>query len=308
MRRLGSAEADKNLQKYGKVLLTHLPEKTTQLLVDLCSGVLAKVGSVAPTPGTVTPVGAQPGLNNLPLAAGGGPGSPNPSVNGVASPRVISQTVFQPKARGGHGDSVKYSPPSPRTFMSLFVDLPSYLITFLEQVSANRWPSPSTQTNLTPAGASLKSPTNPSAARPNSIGSTNTSTGAKKGHDPVDRSSLKGGFMSDQDMEERKAVWNTLFELYLANNNTGKESTLGAADLNKKMRDRNINKEKCLRLLNDSDISYDMNHALVLCHLAEFVEGIVFLYERMKMYTDILRLWIDKDETSKVIECLRKYG
>ncbi|GJJ78227.1 vacuolar protein sorting-associated protein 11 [Entomortierella parvispora] len=308
MRRLGSKEADKNLQKYGKVLLTHLPEKTTQLLVDLCSGFLTKAGSPSPTPGTVTPAGGQPGLNNLPFAMAGSPVTANLTANAISSPRVISQTVFQPKSKGGQGDSVKYSPPSPRTFMSLFVDLPSYLITFLEQVSANRWPSPSAQTNLTPAGASAKSPTN-AGGRPNSIGSVNAVTGSKKAYDSTDRSSLgRSGLMSDQDMEERKAVWNTLFELYLAHNNTGKESMLGAADLYKKMRDRNINKEKCLRLLNDTEISYDMNHALVLCHLAEFDEGIVFLYERMKMYTDILRLWIGRDDTTKVIECLRKYG
>src|ERR1700743_3750783 len=55
MRRLGPIEADKNLQKYGKVLLTHLPEQTTQLLVDLCSGTLAKGLSPSPTPGNASP-------------------------------------------------------------------------------------------------------------------------------------------------------------------------------------------------------------------------------------------------------------
>ncbi|KAF9945532.1 hypothetical protein BGZ70_003759 [Mortierella alpina] len=42
--------------------------------------------------------------------------------------------------------------------------------------------------------------------------------------------------------------------------------------------------------------------------MAGFDEGIVFLYEKMKMYMDILRLWIGRDDTTKVIECLRKYG
>ncbi|KAG0044794.1 hypothetical protein BGZ83_009928 [Gryganskiella cystojenkinii] len=315
MRRLGPAEADKNLQKYGKVLLTHLPDQTTQLLIDICSGSLAKTGSASPTPGTASPInGQQQAINMLPFAMGSGPGSSSAPVSATASPRVISQTVFQPnKGRNGHHDSVKYSLPSPRTFMSLFVDLPAYLIKFLEQVSANRWPpSSSNQLSSTAAGASLKSPAAVSNARPNSQGS---STGVKKGHETGDRSSFsgahRGGSTSDQDMEERKAVWNTLFELYLARlagNNTGKGSTLGVADLNKMMRDRNEYKEDCLRLLNETDIPYDTNHALVLCHLAEFDEGIVFLYERMKMYTDILRLWIGRDDTSKVIECLRKYG
>lgn len=111
-------------------------------------------------------------------------------------------------------------------------------------------------------------------------------------------------------MEERKAIWNTLLELYLADPPaaSGKGQTIHVAELNRKSRDRIIKKEKCMKLLNDTEIPYDTNHALVLCHMAGFDEGIVFLYERMKMYTDILRLWIGRDDTAKVMECLRKYG
>ncbi|KAF9112292.1 hypothetical protein BGX27_003651 [Mortierella sp. AM989] len=272
MRRLHSTEADKNLQKYGKVLLTHLPEQTTQLLIDLCSGILERSGAVTPTHGASTPVGSH----------------------------------------RGHAP-----PPSPRTFMSLFVDLPSYLIIFLEKVSANRWPSPSTVQSSQSTTVSSKASLKPSAGatgRPGSTGAKKTG-GATEFNDRASTSGVsRAGEMTEQDMEERKAVWNTLLELYLADppmtpsNQSSKSSTMQVAEMNRKMKERNIKKEKCLKLLNDTEIPYDTNHALVLCHMAGFDEGIVFLYERMKMYTDILRLWIERDDTTKVIECLRKYG
>jgi hypothetical protein len=106
-------------------------------------------------------------------------------------------------------------------------------------------------------------------------------------------------------------VWNTLLELYLADPPRTESELKGSmmvAEMNRRNKERLIKKEKCLKLLNDTEVPYDTNHALVLCHMAGFDEGIVFLYERMKMYTDILRLWIGRDETAKVIECLRKYG
>ncbi|KAF9191262.1 hypothetical protein BGZ49_003569 [Haplosporangium sp. Z 27] len=322
MRRLGPIEADKNLQKYGKVLLTHLPEQTTQLLIDLCSGTLSRSGTITPVHGTVTPVinhtGQAPpaAFSMLPFAMGGTGGAASPPVasSRAASPNPTVHTALSPKTRGGHRqDSPRYAPPSPRTFMSLFVDLPAYLITFLEKVSINRWPSPSTisspQSTVVSSGTSLK-PTIGSTGKPGSI------VGRKAGgiSESNDKASTSGasrsGVTTEQDMEERKAIWNTLLELYLADtpSQDSKSTTMKVAEMNRKMVERNIKKEKCLKLLNDTEIPYDTNHALVLCHMAGFDEGIVFLYERMKMYTDILRLWIERDDTTKVIECLRKYG
>ncbi|KAF9197012.1 hypothetical protein BGZ50_002723 [Haplosporangium sp. Z 11] len=329
MRRLGPVEADKNLQKYGKVLLAHLPEKTTQLLVDLCSGSLAKLGSPLHTPGNVSPVpghvGGAPhqGYGMLPFAMAGNTSASSPTPSAVASPMIGSHATTSPKSKGGHHqESAKYAPPSPRTFMSLFVDHPSYLITFLEKVSANRWPSPTSSSTLQTTGTAVKSPTGGAAsgARPNSIRSGGSNAFGKKTADLGDRASTSGASKSgtsaaEQDMEERKAVWNTLLELYLADppmtpsdGSGNKGSTMQVAEINRKMKEKIIKKEKCLKLLNDTEIPYDTNHALVLCHMAGFDEGIVFLYERMKMYTDILRLWIGRDDTTKVIECLRKYG
>ncbi|KAF9932825.1 hypothetical protein BGZ67_004546 [Mortierella alpina] len=325
MRRLGPVEADKNLQKYGKVLLAHLPEKTTQLLIDLCSGSLARLSSPSPTPGTASPVNNHAAgahhhaFNILPFAIGGASGTSSPPVSssGAASPAIGGHASLSPKPHSKHHhESGKYAPPSPRTFMSLFVDHPSNLIVFLEKISANRWPSASSTNPST-----LASPSGP-GAHGNKPGSGNASAASKKAavgsKDMNDAASGSGasrhGATTDQDMEERKAVWNTLLELYLADpplspsDGPNKGSTMQVAEMNRRMKEKILKKEKCLKLLNDTEIPYDTNHALVLCHMAGFDEGIVFLYEKMKMYTDILRLWIGRDDTTKVIECLRKYG
>ncbi|KAG0007124.1 hypothetical protein BGZ65_006007 [Modicella reniformis] len=350
MRHLGSMEADKNLQKYGKILLAHLPEQTTELLVDLCSGALITTTTFTGTSGTASPVPsnvnhANHAFSMLPFALSGPGGSSTPPINpvtssGAASPSMTSQATFPTSSKvrmSQHLEPPKnYAPPSPRLFMSLFVDHPSFLITFLERVSENRWPpSPPVGggggggggAHHQPPGSSGKSPRIvPSSARPGgnignagnndslSVGGGSGSGSGRKmtvgSADMNEKASTTGGSTgrhgataattAEQDMEERKAIWNTLLELYLADpslnpspdhgRGSSKFSTMQVAQMNRKTMERNIRKEKCLKLLNDTEIP------------------IMHWFFRMKMYTDILRLWIEKDNTNKVIECLGKYG
>ncbi|KAG1222166.1 hypothetical protein G6F68_020721 [Rhizopus microsporus] len=94
---------------------------------------------------------------------------------------------------------------------------------------------------------------------------------------------------SPREQEERKTIWNTLLELYLMKTNP--ES-----------------RQKALALLNNEIVDYDTNQALVLCQLKNFDEGIVYLYEKTGMYTNILHHWMEKGSTERVIEGVRKYG
>ncbi|PKY50426.1 hypothetical protein RhiirA4_530320, partial [Rhizophagus irregularis] len=237
IRNLGSLEANRNLQKYGKILLNHLPEPTTKLLIDLCTGDLYLTAQNPHTPEPVGPTEvSHPGGIPYPSFLQFAHASPAPSLNAETQANITAvNTPKEPK-------TVAYKPPPVRTFMSLFVDQPNYLIQFLEKVSQKRW-------------------------------------GAE---------SSKSFFESDAEIEEKKAVWNTLLELYLS--------------------EAYLPPDKALQLLMDEDISYDANQALVLCYLAQFDEGIIYLYEKMKMYEDILRFYMAKDNTEKVIQALKKYG
>lgn len=70
-------------------------------------------------------------------------------------------------------------------------------------------------------------------------------------------------------------VYNTLLEQYLqkwARNNT-----------------LDITKERILEIMKDNNASYDEHHILVLCHTYKFYPGMLYLYEKTKMFvTNIL--------------------
>ena len=73
IRKLGPYEADRNLQKYSKTLLTYLPNDTTKLLIELCTGALPLASAHHSTPDVRSPTPSDNdtrALSNLPF---GGP-------------------------------------------------------------------------------------------------------------------------------------------------------------------------------------------------------------------------------------------
>ncbi|KAF8958023.1 hypothetical protein BDZ97DRAFT_2061922 [Flammula alnicola] len=49
-------------------------------------------------------------------------------------------------------------------------------------------------------------------------------------------------------------------------------------------------------VLRSVTIPYDSMHALILCSSYGFTDGLVLLWEKMGMYEDVLRFWMDKDK------------
>ncbi|CAG8792790.1 18292_t:CDS:2, partial [Dentiscutata erythropus] len=237
--------ANRNLQKYGKILLNHLPHPTTQLLIDLCTGDLSLATQRPRSP--VSPL------------------SPLSPISPISSPK----------------------PPPVRIFMSLFVDQPNYLIQFLEQASQKRWGG----------------------------------FGISRKHEKLTVSKT-GPNKLVVDTKEKKAVWNTLLELYLSEAYlppviSGKDSkgrkygapgNFSVSTETERVKEKLLRKDKALKLLKNQDISYDSNQALVLCYLAQFDEGIIYLYEKMKMYEEILRFYMAKDDTDRIMQALKTYG
>lgn len=197
--------------------------------------------------------------------------------------------------------------------MSLFVDRPDCLITFLEQVFDRRWGS-GAQTATASGGASTKGGTDAASTKSGSVRLTSESSKARSEDAAIE--------LGDDDLEERKSIWNTLLELYLLDEKPlnlfssgsppspvlSTATSTGAASDRELIKRRKEFKAKALSLLKDPSVPYDTNQALVLCHLKQFDEGIVYLYERMEMYRDIVRFWMEKDETDRVIEAVRKHG
>ncbi|KAI3658936.1 hypothetical protein MP638_006312 [Amoeboaphelidium occidentale] len=103
---------------------------------------------------------------------------------------------------------------------------------------------------------------------------------------------------------ESVTVWNTLFELYLSPDAPSLDK-LGTDSLSE------TNQEdfaKALELLRNYDAKYDVNHCLVLCQVNEFRQGLLYLYEKLKMYRDILKFHMDKQEYKQAIAACRKYS
>lgn len=241
------------MQKYGKILLNHLPQHTTQLLIDLCTGDLrSRCPEVKSTASAST---SQPAanVNNLVPFLQFGPttttqaASPNPVEKPAStSPEPQTPTV-RPKER-------TYRPPFVRTFMPLFVDQPNYLIQFLEQVSQKRWGGFGS-VRKPPQEEKIKSKVN-DADTPD------------EGSEPhVEETPFE---VHDSEAEEKKAVWNTLLELYLSEAYlplviSGKDSkgrkygapgAFSVSTETERVKEKLLRKDKALQLLKDNEVHF----------------------------------------------------
>ncbi|KAI9312216.1 hypothetical protein BX666DRAFT_1866701 [Dichotomocladium elegans] len=297
IRKLSPYEAENSLKKYCKTLLNHLPEQTTQILIDLCTGSLAAQNAderiLSPTPSAKDTRAHVQAFSTLPFPVG-------PESGSIRSGNTsVKDDVSPPENDKLQQKSLNYTLPSTDIFMPAFVDRPDCLVTLLEHVYEKRW-AHVTQSpeRLANDAASIRSY------------STRDDKAAYQAHHTQPE-------LSSEEKKERKSIWNTLLELYLMDEhpihlvtsspNLSQQNGNLMGDRERQKRRKNF-RVKALALLKDNSVDYDTNQALVLCELKQFDEGIVYLYEKKGMYADILQFWIDKEETDRVIECVRKYG
>lgn len=229
-------------------MLANLPDETTQVLIELCSGTgFAAIpdtedrpASPVPVPGDRTPSGhqRQPTLRR--------------SYHDGESSRASSppnQTVYAnrrpPRRR-----------PSPRQYFAHFVNHVDHFVRFLEELAQLRW------------GQKLPG-----------------------GGTPITQPSTKPIQLSDTPDESEKtdqvAVWNTLLELYLTRSGQVQAASTSAALRN-----------KAIAVLQDEvAFPYDQSHALLICSTYSFTDGLIILWEKMGMYEDILRFWMERENS-----------
>ncbi|KAL9962701.1 hypothetical protein ACROYT_G031830 [Oculina patagonica] len=92
-------------------------------------------------------------------------------------------------------------------------------------------------------------------------------------------------------------VYNTLLELYL--NDAARQKDFEA---------QVEHERKALDLLKNVEARYDIDHALVLAQMHHFKAGILYLYEKAKLYQQILHYHMEQNEYSHVIDTCKKYG
>ncbi|KAK0463502.1 uncharacterized protein EV420DRAFT_1518537 [Desarmillaria tabescens] len=285
LRKLGADAAESNLARYGRAMLANLPVETTQLLIDLCTN-SAGISS--------------PELEETIV-----------SKTTTAAPSYLSYLALN------RTSVVDVPPPSP----SIKTVKPGDTVSQKESVheaSRPSTPPPSTPTTTKPARPTPVKQLSPRmyfahfvdhmdqfvifletvALRRWGQSVDNLPRTLPPSDPPVDEKA---------DQLDQVAVWNTLLELYLTlPNPSDKDDTSAEA---KDFR------EKAMRVLNSDTIPYDPTHALILCSSRGYTEGLVLLWERMGMYEDVLRFWMDREKegtvsgaSTEVVKHLKQYG
>ncbi|KLO14890.1 hypothetical protein SCHPADRAFT_927552 [Schizopora paradoxa] len=306
LRRLDSDATESNLARYGRIMLANLPDETTQLLIDICTGATAPSvdSEILPAP-SASKAGAGPSyLSYLALNRGSQSDAPPSPSTATTRPGDVAVPQRPTRQRTGsfHDTPRSASPaptgaagsstltvkariekwPSPQQYFSHFVDNMEKFVVFLEAVAQRRWKQTVDEKPVTP-------------------------TTATNGEDALE--SAPADALADK--RDQIAVWNTLIELYL----TLSERAENAGEKEK----GNVLQGKALRVLNSESIPYDPTHALILCSTRNFTEGLVLLWEHFEMHEDVLRFWIDKakeggdspagaEASKRVIHHLKLYG
>ena len=66
--------------------------------------------------------------------------------------------------------------------------------------------------------------------------------------------------------------------------------------------------QKIMDLLKDQSDKYNNDHALVLCQLNNFQPGLLYLYQKMEMYDQILKHYFSEGDMESGINTCRKFG
>ncbi|KAF7340010.1 E3 ubiquitin-protein ligase PEP5 [Mycena venus] len=300
LRALGGDAAESNLARYGRAMLDSLPEETTQLLVDLCTpagGPLLEPEEEVPNTAASTKALFSAGangpsylsylaLNRNSIVLDAPP--PSPSIKTVKAGDTASRrdSVHEspPQTPSVHTTAPSRRPPaplkpppkllSPRLYFAHFVDHMDQFIVFLETVAQRRW------------GQSVE------------------------GIDDLSVAPEAESLPDEHDRPDQVAVWNTLLELYLTLPDARAAAVASSTSATDEDEPSPL-RRKALRVLKSKTLPYDPTHALILCSSRGYTRGLVLLWERMGMYEDVLRFWMDSAEPSasgEVVRRLKVYG
>ncbi|KAI0050858.1 hypothetical protein FA95DRAFT_1603137 [Auriscalpium vulgare] len=286
LRRLGSEAAEHSLARYGRAMLQSLPDETTQLLIDICTstGPLTFDPELPTSPIKQANTGASY-LSYLALNRA----APTPTTPIDAPAPSSAKPADQASRHGSTHEGSRASTPPPTSTVSVLTAKP--------RPAAVKRPSPRQYfANFVGHRDHLVTFLEVVALRRWGQSLDGPADGPVEGEPPAD---------DEAEQRDQAAVWNTLLELYLT------QAESAAAPVQVKARAR----EKALKLLKDGSIPVDSTHALILCSTRGFTPGLVLLWERLGMYEDVLRFWMERDKTGgdadaakEVMRCLERYG
>ncbi|GJJ12060.1 hypothetical protein Clacol_006301 [Clathrus columnatus] len=282
VQKLGLEAAQNILIRYGRALLEHLPDETTTLLINICLGTSEVENSSVAMPIAKTATGPSYlsylalGRNNV--ATNGDHPSPVSAIKDSSS--LKGHAVPNRESSMGFRDGSRTSSPQPSiTNIRPPIKLPSPRLYFSHFVDHIAHFVRFLET------IALKR-----------WGQSVDSTTTTKNIDILNE--------LYEDQIEQAAVWNTLLELYLTL--FSESPTPG---------ENKLLEEKVVKLLQNQILPYDHTHALIVCSTRRFTPGLVFLWEKMGMYEDILRFWMEQEKEKsdpeasfQVLHHLKLYG
>lgn len=63
-----------------------------------------------------------------------------------------------------------------------------------------------------------------------------------------------------------------------------------------------------MNFLKEDGANYDFKKAMILCQMSNFMPGVIYLYEKARMFKQILAHYIAKNDSANVIETCQRYG
>ncbi|KAJ9113918.1 hypothetical protein QFC19_000113 [Naganishia cerealis] len=281
--------AERNLLRYGRTLLRNRPKETTDVLIDLCSGnFLNKQKAIASDatekkrdqmnsesqaqsssgPNYLSYLGYEKvtGVFSSAVPATSNIGDKALPATTVSSTDVPSVKLDDQPTLFVEKESSIYDIPSPRQFFAHFISSPSDFVRFLESIAAERWHQTISTTSPDTAGAT-----------------------SRIVMQPIDQGSPTNDL--DADDADQRCIWNTLLELYLTD---AQDQTSPSASLSR---------NKALSVLDQTGaLPVDPMHALMVCSTADFTPGQIRIWEKLGMYEEVLRFWMNLKEDESTIE------
>jgi len=73
-------------------------------------------------------------------------------------------------------------------------------------------------------------------------------------------------------------------------------------------KNKKIRRKKALDLLTNTQSKYDDDYALILCKLHDFRDGLLFLYEKLQLFHEIIEYYMENDEYDNILKACKRYG
>jgi len=308
------------LKKYGKILVSHIPEETTQQLVTMCTtDPVQPTPSETPSASSVTSSAIEetptslPPVEQLPASAVGDDDLP-PVVQldlGTFDPVAPTKSQFasaaMEKASAAMGAATAAMDKAANFFTSM---LPIGKNNSGEQKEGNDEQQPTESYGAATAAAATAALAQPESKDydPLSFYEQPVRFERSKPEDFIHiyvglprwlRIFLESVIAKTENVSGIN--YDTLLELYLR----GQEDS--SHPETKEEKEERLEKARQL-LLGSRTIHYDQHHALVLCQRYGFDSGVLILLEKLGMCYEIIQMHMDRHEYSRVLQDCHKFG